>query len=68
MSLFIFLFLGELGTCPLKSHAYKRFKILRKISLCTRRYVEIYIQRPFLDNKKDINFNFFENSNGKHML
>jgi hypothetical protein len=27
---------------------------LRKTSICTKGYVEIYIQRPFLDNKKGI--------------
>jgi hypothetical protein len=47
MSLFRFLFLGELGTCPKKSHAHMRCGTLRKSSITTRGCAEIHIQRPF---------------------
>jgi hypothetical protein len=39
---------------PPKSHTHKRCGTLRKKSFSARGYAEIYIQRPFFDNKKDI--------------
>jgi hypothetical protein len=51
-----------------KSHILKRYGILRKKSFSTRGYAKIHIQRPFLDNKKDIKNHFFENPNGEYML
>jgi hypothetical protein len=37
-----------------KSHIHKKCGTLRKKSFSARGYVEIHIQRPFFDNKKDI--------------
>ena len=35
----------------IKSHIYKAYETLRKMSYCTKGYAEIHIQRQFLDNK-----------------
>jgi hypothetical protein len=40
-----------------KSHIHKTYETLRKTSFCTKGYVEIHIQRPFLDNKIGIGEN-----------
>jgi hypothetical protein len=53
MSLFRFLFLGELGTCP-QNHAHTRCGTFKKSSISTRGYAKIHIQRPFFDNKNSI--------------
>jgi hypothetical protein len=53
MSLFRFLFLGELGTCP-QNFMPTRGGTLRKSSISTRGYTEIHKQRPFFDNKNSI--------------
>jgi hypothetical protein len=37
-----------------KSHIHKIYEILKKTSFCTKVYAKIYIQRPFLNNKKGI--------------
>jgi hypothetical protein len=37
-----------------KSHIHKRCGTLTNNSFSARGYVEIHIQRPFFDNKKDI--------------
>jgi hypothetical protein len=41
---------------------------LRKKSFSARGYAEIHIQRPFFDNKKDIQNSRIENPNGENML
>jgi hypothetical protein len=51
MSLFGFLFLGELGTCPQNLMPTRGVEPLRKSSISTRGYAEFHIQRPFLTIK-----------------
>ena len=48
---FKFLSLDELRYMSIKSHIHGT---LKKMSFCTKEYVEIYIQRPFFDIKKGI--------------
>jgi hypothetical protein len=70
MSLFVFLFLRELGTCSQKSHAHKRCGALKKTSISTRGYAEIHIQRSifYLQQKKHIKNSCIENPNSGYML
>jgi hypothetical protein len=51
-----------------KPHSHKRRGTLRKKSFSTRGYAEIHLQRPFFDNKKDIENYCIENPNGEHIL
>jgi hypothetical protein len=37
-----------------KSHIYETYGTLKKMSFCTKGYAEIYIQRPFFDDKNSI--------------
>jgi hypothetical protein len=53
MCLSIFLFLSELGTYLQNSYPQEVWNI-EKTSFSAKEYAEIHIQRPFLDNKKDI--------------
>jgi hypothetical protein len=70
MSLSIFLFLSELGTCLQNLIPHKRCGTLRKKSFSAWGYAEIHIQRPFFDNKqkRHIKNHCIENPNGEHIL
>jgi hypothetical protein len=51
-----------------KSHAQTRCGTLRKLSISTKGYAEIHIQRPFFDNKNSIKNSWIQNPNGGNML
>jgi hypothetical protein len=54
MSLFRFLFLGELGTCPQNLMPAQGVEPSENHQFQQRGYAEIHIQRPFSDNKNSI--------------